>query len=305
MSTSVKKRVCVSGVNGFVGAQVAKDLLESGYGVNGTVRSLSDCSLAHLTCLTKAEDSFRDFEADLLVPDSFDEAARGCDYAVHCASPSSMDHVADAEKELVDPAVEGTLSFLESCRKSGSVKKVVMTGCSTAITDEGTSGVVLDEEVWNDKSSLTRQPYFYGKTLAEKRAWKWADENEGMKLVVINPTGIIGPSLVEKVSTTTGLLKAILEGQEFPGIVDMSWSFVDVRDVSRAHIAALESDSASGRYICADTENVLHMREVVSVIGDMGYAPNTVRARKYTHGLYIARMPSSAHLLHPWRSGLH
>jgi nucleoside-diphosphate-sugar epimerase len=66
--------------------------------------------------------------------------------------------------------------------------------------------------------------------------------------------------------------------------VDMSWSFVDVRDVSRAHIAALESDSASGRYICADTEKVLHMREVVSAIGDMGYAPNAVRARKHTHG---------------------
>jgi dihydroflavonol-4-reductase len=198
MSTSVPKRVCVSGVNGFVGAQVAKDLLESGYVVNGTVRRLPDCSLAHLTCLPEAEHSFRPFEADLLTPDCFDEATRGCDYAVHCASPSSMDHVADAEKELVHPAVEGTLSFLESCRKSGSVEKVVMTGCSTAITDEGTSGAVLDEEAWNDKSSLTRQPYIYGKTLAEKRAWEWADEKgEGIKLIVINPTGIIGPSLVE------------------------------------------------------------------------------------------------------------
>jgi dihydroflavonol-4-reductase len=278
MSLPAIKRVCVSGVNGFVGGQVARDLLLAGYAVNGTVRCLSDTTayLSHLDFHHNEYSTLQVFEADFTVADSFDRAMRGCDYAIHCASPSPMHDVKDPEKELVAPAVQGTLSFLESCRKAGTVRKVVLTGCTTAITDEGSSGSVLDETVWNGKSSLTRQPSFYCKTLAEKSAWEWADRNTTIKLVVIHPTGVIGPSLVAGLSTTPGLIKNIAEGNGFPGILDLSWSFVDVRDVSRAHIAVLESESASGRYICADTDRLLHMRDVVSLLSDMGYFPSTV-----------------------------
>jgi dihydroflavonol-4-reductase len=289
MSSPVVKRVCVSGVNGFVGGHVARDLLDAGYAVNGTVRSLSDppAHLSHLEFLHSAHSPFQAFEADFTVADSFDRAMHGCVYAVHCASPSPMQDVLDPEKELVAPAVQGTLSFLESCRKAGTVQKVVLTGCTTAITDEGSSGSVLDETVWNGKSSLTRQPSFYCKALVEKSAWDWAEKNRGIKLVVIHPTGVIGPSLVAGLSTTPELIKNIAEGHGFPGILDLSWSFVDVRDVSRAHIAALESECASGRYICADTDRVLHMRDVVALLSDMGYFPSTVRSGKTLYFMQV------------------
>ena len=46
--------------------------------------------------------------------------------------------------------------------------------------------------------------------------------------------------------------------------MDLNWGFVDVRDVAKAHILAMETDAASGRYLCAD--KAMHMRELVALL---------------------------------------
>lgn len=67
------------------------------------------------------------FEADLLKEGSFDEAVRGADYVFHTASPFIRE-VVDAQRDLVDPAVKGTLNVLASVAKSkATVKRVALT----------------------------------------------------------------------------------------------------------------------------------------------------------------------------------
>jgi dihydroflavonol-4-reductase len=273
-----KARVCVSGVTGYVAGQIAKDLLAAGYTVHGTARRVDDpARLAHITGLPGAAAAFRAFEADLSTSGSFDAALAGCELAVHCASPFTMDSVPDPQKGIVDPAVRGTLSFLESCKAVGTVRKIVVTSSIAAIADEGGHGAVFDEKVWNEKSSLTRLPYYYSKAQAEKAVWDWAEKHPEIKVVSINPFVVIGPSLVKSLNPSPKVIKTIIDAKDFPGIVDLTFTFVDVRDVSRAHLAALENDSASGRYICANSDKPLHFREIVAALQSMGYKPNTVR----------------------------
>lgn len=267
-------RVAVSGITGFIGAHIASDLLSKGYIVHGTVRRNTPERLAHITSHPNAAESLKVFEADLARPGSFDECTNGCKWAIHVASPYAMD-AKDPQKELVDPAVNGTLSFLRSCKAAG-VEKVVLTSSIASVSDEARADHVFTEADFNTKSSLTRLPYYFSKAEAERAAWKFVEEEAAdMKLVVINPSIVIGPNLTKSMNESAVLIKHVVNGT-FRGIVDLTWTFVDVRDVSKAHIMAMESENASGRYICAASEKPISMKEMTALLQKRGYKPPTL-----------------------------
>jgi dihydroflavonol-4-reductase len=118
--------VLVTGASGFIASHLVSQLLERGYRVRGSVRSLAkQKDIAHLRALPGAE-RLELFEADLLKDAAFDEAARGCSYVMHTASPYALE-AKDPQKDLVEPAVKGTRNVLASCKKAGTVKRVVLT----------------------------------------------------------------------------------------------------------------------------------------------------------------------------------
>jgi dihydroflavonol-4-reductase len=268
MSNPVTDRpVCVTGASGFIASFVVEQLLARGYRVRGTVRSLKG-DASHLTSLPGAAERLELVAADLLAPGAFDAAVAGCEFVLHTASPYTLD-ARDPQRDLVDPAVQGTRSVLASCQKAGGVRRVVLTSSMAAITDEPENDRVLTEADWNTRSSLTRNPYYYSKTLAERAGWSFLEEQKpGFDLVVINPFLVIGPSKTKAINPSNQLFVDLLAGT-YPGIMNLAWGFVDVRDVALSHVLALETAAASGRYICANP--AISMREVVDLLGRSGY----------------------------------
>lgn len=263
--------VAVSGITGYIGAEVAAALLKRGYTVHGTVRHNTPEKTAHLTSLTVPGELIV-FEADLNVSGSFDEAIKGCTYAIHVASPYVMD-VKDPQKSIIDPALNGTLSFLRSCQKEG-VAKVVITSSVSAIADGGADGKVVDEGVWNERSTASNLPYYYAKTIAEKAAWKFVEEEApGIKLIAINPEFVLGPSIVNRLNESVSVVLGTATG-EYGGVLDLDLAIVDVRDVAEAHVRAMESETARGRYICSSDRLMSH-REIVEVVSGEGLKPAT------------------------------
>lgn len=261
--------VLVTGATGFVASRLIEQLLARGYRVRGTVRSVKKPGdVERLRQLPGAAERLELVEADLTAPGSFDAPAAGCEVVMHTASPYVID-VRDPQRDLVDPAVQGTREVLGAAARAGSVRRVVLTSSFAAVTDEPDAAHVLTEADWNEKSSLTRNPYYYSKTLAEKAAWAFVSEQSpSFDLVVINPFMIIGPSLVASLNESNKLVRDIMTGT-FPAIVSLTLGYVDVRDVATAHIKAMETPSAHGRYLCAG--DVMSMRELVALLNAHGY----------------------------------
>jgi dihydroflavonol-4-reductase len=260
--------ILVTGATGFVASRIVEQLLSMGRRVRGTVRSLSKKpDLLPLRTLPGAA-ALELVEADLLTEGSFDRAAEGCSYVLHTASPYTLT-VADPERELVAPAVNGTINVLASCERA-RVTRVVLTSSMAAVTDEPESDRVLTEADWNTKSSLERNPYYYSKTLAERAAWDFVKQRRPwFDLVSVNPFLIVGPSLVPGLNTSNQIFVDLLKGT-YPGIVGLTWGFVDVRDVAAAHVRAMDTAHASGRYICAG--EAASMRTVVGLLRKHGWA---------------------------------
>ncbi len=263
------KPVCVTGASGFIASHIVQQLLQSGYRVLGTVRK-DKTSYPFLTELPGADERLELVRAQLLDEGVFDEVVARCDYVLHTASPYVLD-VEDPQKDLVEPAVNGTTNVLAACKKAGGVKRVVLTSSIAAITDQPDSSHVYTEDDWNDRSSLSRNPYYYSKTLAERAAWDYLEKEAkgAFELVVINPSIVIGPSLTKALNTSKQVFVDMFTGR-LPGILNISWSYVDVRDVARAHILAMEAESAQGRNLCA--AKTISMRDVVQLLRDNGYA---------------------------------
>lgn len=267
---SSKSTVCVTGASGFIAGQTIRELLASDFNVRGTVRGeIDDSQYAYLKRLPGAAERLELVPGDLIQPGSFDTAIASCDYVIHAASPYLLESK-KPQQEMVDPAVNGTLDVLRACAEATSVKRVVLTSSIAAITDEPDDDYVFTETDWNSKSSLARNPYFYSKALAEQAAWNFMREQaRGFDLVVLNPCMVIGEAVGPSLNSSNQVICDLLSGI-YPGVMAMNFCMVDVCDVARAHVLALDKDDAEGRYICFS--EAMTMGEIVNFLREAGYS---------------------------------
>jgi dihydroflavonol-4-reductase len=179
---------------------------------------------------------------------------KGCRIVFHTASPFTTS-VDDPQAELVDPALEGTRNVLGSAGETESVERVVLTSSCAAIYGDNadldsTERGVFTEADWNTSSSIDHQPYSYSKTVAEREAWKIAEAQDRWRLVVINPSLVVGPGINPKASSESfSLVRQFGDGRMKTGVPNIPIGAVDVRDVAEAHFRAAFTPEARGRYI--------------------------------------------------------
>jgi len=286
-------RVLVTGANGFVASYVVSELLEGGHSVVGTYRASEnwEAKVAHLHTIAGGveggEDRLTLVAADLLDAESMRAAMKGVDAVIHTASPYTL-NAADPVEDLIRPAVEGTLNVLDAARAEG-ISKFVLTSSMASVTDAPDKDHVYTQDDWNVKSNLKRNPYYASKAAAEKAAWTRLGLAQSMaipelptdglieipdsvsvpegadpiRLVSINPFLIAGPEFGPRVNTSNAVLRDLVDGK-YPAVLDLTWSFVHVRDVARAHVLAMESQDAEGRYLIA--HNGVSMADVVAIL---------------------------------------
>jgi nucleoside-diphosphate-sugar epimerase len=249
--------VLVTGASGYVASWIVQKLLEKGYTVHGTVRNPDqDHKVRHLREMERElPGTLKLFKADLLEEGAFHEAAQGCNAILHTASPFLAFDVKDPQRQLIDPALQGTRNVLAAANSVASIEKVVLTSSVAAIYGdnkdiEGTEKGIFSEAHWNTSSSLRHQPYPLSKTVAEKAAWEMAEAQNRWKMATINPGFVLGPSLSKRSDgVSVSFVQSLLNGEYSSGFAPLYFGYVDVRDVAEAHIQAMERQEAEGRHI--------------------------------------------------------
>jgi dihydroflavonol-4-reductase len=259
--------VLVTGGTGFIAQYCMLALLNAGYRVRTTVRSLEREGEVreHLrTGGVEAGDRLSFVVANLTDDAGWAEAAAGCTYVMHGASPTpSGDQT--REEDWIGPAVDGNLRVLRAARDAG-VKRVVLTSAFGAIGVGHKPGHrrPFDETDWSDLTGDVA-PYQKSKTLSERASWDFiAREGNGLELASVNPVAVYGPALGVDFSHSIRLISNMLEGQ--PGCLNVNSCCVDVRDVADLHLRAMIDPAAKGERFLATSGKSMWMIEVAELL---------------------------------------
>jgi dihydroflavonol-4-reductase len=275
--------VLVTGGSGFIGAHCILRLLAAAYRVRTTVRDLTREAMVRAMLKTggaEPGDALTFASADLMSEARWPEAAAGCSYVLHVASPLPA-YVPKHEDELIVPAREGALRVLRAARDAG-VKRVVMTSSFAAI---GYGKAPLDrpfnEEDWTDPTARGLTAYTKSKTLAERAAWEFmAREGGSLELATVNPVVVFGPVLGPDYSTSIQVVQRLLDGS-MPGCPRLIFGVVDVRDVADLHLRAMTDKAAKGERFLATGDGFMSMREIALALkARMGNVAKGVSTRE-------------------------
>ncbi|WP_446742550.1 SDR family oxidoreductase [Silvibacterium acidisoli] len=259
--------VLVTGGSGFVAAHCIVQLLNAGYRVRTTVRSLArekDVRAMIREGGAGSAEKLSFAAADLMADEGWLEAAQGCRYVLHVASPFPA-AVPKHEDELIVPAREGTLRVLRAARDAG-VKRVVVTSSFAAIGyGHPAQDAPFDETIWTNVGDPKVSAYAKSKTLAERAAWEFiATEGRGLELSVVNPVGVFGPALGADYATSIMLVQRMMDG--FPACPRISVGLVDVRDVASLHLLAMTDPAANGERFLAVAEDFISLLDVAKIL---------------------------------------
>lgn len=276
-----EEHVLVTGGSGFIAGHCVLRLLDQGYRVRTTVRSL-EREPAVRQALTGGGmthgDRLEFVAADLTANAGWADAMEGCDYVLHVASPLHTGKVKD-ENDVISPAREGTLRVLRAARDAG-VRRVVMTSAFHAV---GFGHRHVDRTFTEDDWSVLDGPgvdaYGKSKILAERDAWDFASGDSAMELVTMLPVAVMGPVLGTHVSGANEIVQRSLNG-DMPGYPNMWVPIVDVRDVATAHVTAMTSPGAAGQRILLTGGPALSMHQIGSILrAQLGDAARRVPTR--------------------------
>ncbi|KAI0023472.1 hypothetical protein F4780DRAFT_729921 [Xylariomycetidae sp. FL0641] len=283
-------RILLTGGSGFIAAHVLDTLLQRGHSVVTTVRSAQKGK--HIV---DAYPRFTRRELDFVVVEdiaklggmaihlkylgipytvyriaadpwtcgaAFEKAVISeppFEAVVHTASPYHFKSQ-DNKKELLEPAINGTVGLLEAIAKNApSVRRVVITSSSAAILDQAQPTKVFSEADWcpvTEEQALVgpANGYRASKTFAERAAWGFVEKFEpNFSLAVCNPPLVLGPIMhhlesLASLNTSNQRIRDIMSGACKQGLqVTGNHLFVDVRDLALGHALAVEKPEAGGK----------------------------------------------------------
>ncbi len=263
-------KVLVTGASGYIALHCIVGLLNKGYKVKGSLRNLNREREVRKSLGTNLKNENLDFcKLNLLNNEGWEEAASDCDYLFHIASPCCINEPKN-EKEIIDPALEGTLRALKAAHKC-KLKKVVLTSSIGAIA-YGHNKSYCDHTDWTDISKNVGA-YIKSKTIAEKAAWDFVNNQteDSFTMTTINPGMVFGPLLGNDIEgISANLIKKLMTGK-FPALPDIYFTVVDVRDVANLHIQSLTNKQSDHKRIIATSQKSIQFLEISLILRELGF----------------------------------
>lgn len=254
-------KALVTGASGFVGSAVARQLLDAGFDVRVLIRSQSD--RRNIDGLT-----LEVVIGDLMDRASLERAVMGCEALFHVAADYRM-WVPDPDRTY-KTNVAGTRDLMQVAGCAG-VKRMVYTS-SVATLGLTTDGGPADEETPVTLADMVGH-YKRSKFLAEEEV-RWLIANEGLPIVIVNPSTPIGPRDIRPTPTGRMIVDAV--NGRMPAYVDTGLNLVHVDDVAVGHLLAFERGKIGERYILG-AHNMTLKEILTSIASIIGQPPPKIR----------------------------
>ncbi|KAF8901589.1 NAD-P-binding protein [Mucidula mucida] len=248
-----KLLILVTGASGFVASYIISLLLKEGYAVRGTVRAGKIESLKSAPISQNPD--FALVEVNDISKDDLTSVMQGVDAVIHAASPLAGQATPEV---IISIAQDGNLNVLKTAAKVGISKVVITSSWGTTIDPDLAktyAGITLTQKDWGSVTveevfKSEHNPlwvYIASKILAEKAAWKFAEENALIDLATVNPPFIYGPlndqfPVPEPARLGANVMVySLINGEHGrPLPMQLTPLYTDVRDVATAHVRALK-----------------------------------------------------------------
>ena len=265
-----QEKVLVTGASGYIALHCISELLKEGYKVKGSLRDLNREGEVRKSLGTEFENEKLEFcKLNLLDNEGWEDAVSDCDYLLHIASPCFIEEPKD-EKQLIQPALEGTLRALKAAKKS-KVKKIVLTSSMGAIA-YGHNKSICNHTDWTDISKDVGA-YIKSKTIAEKAAWDFVNNqsNESFTMTTIHPGMVFGPLLSNDIEGISASLITKMITGKFPALPDIYFTVVDVRDIAKLHVQSLKNKGSDHKRIIATSQKGKSFLEISNILRELGF----------------------------------
>jgi len=282
--------ILVTGGTGLVGTHLLYELCKSGKKVRAIKRAESN--LANVKKVFGYYDSSPDelynqiewVDADLLDIYSILDAMEGITEVYHCAAMVSFEP--QHEEKMMQINSEGTANMVNA-----SLEKNIQKFChvsSIATVGRAEQGALTTEETfW--KSSPENSKYSISKYAAEREVWRASEE--GLNVVIVNPSLIIGAG--NWTQSSSNMFTKAYKGISY--YTDGINGFVDVRDVVSLMISLMEKNVFNQRFLI-NSDNISYKLFFDLIHTQFGKAKPTIKAGKFLSG-FAWRMEKLRHLL--------
>jgi dihydroflavonol-4-reductase len=256
-------KALVTGGTGFVGAQVARELIGAGHTVRVLRRARSPLELIGDLPVEHAI-------GDIMDPDSLACAMQGCAWVFHVAAVS--DYWRSDRLKVYMVNVNGTQNVLEAAREAG-VQRMIFTSSCAAVGVHQDGRPANEADLFNLKPG--RFPYGHSKFLADQLVARAVER--GQDIVTVSPAVVFGPG---DLNLGSGAMFKELSSWWVPIYAAGGVTVIDVRDVARVHLAAAERGRTGERYLLG-AENVTNRHIFEQVAGLVGMPPPVFRVPRF------------------------
>lgn len=272
--------ILVTGGTGLVGSHLLFELASKGKEIRALKRSGSNTELIKRLFtwydVDRGEELFNRIqwtEGDLMDIVSLQEAVAGVEYIYHCAAIVSF--MPDDKALMLKANIEGTANLVNVALNAG-IRKFCHCSSVAAIGRPDKPNVIDESLVW--KTSRSNSWYAISKYGSEREVWRGSEE--GLQVVIVNPTVVIGPG--DPARSSAQLYQSVKNGMKFytSGVT----GFVDARDVASAMVALTDSDIINERYIL--TSEDLSYKELFTLFAHYSGA----KPPKYRAGRFLSEL---------------
>ena len=260
--------ILITGATGFLGAELAKQLVEQGNSIRCTKRASSVIP----AILSPYNDKIEWVDADMMDAFALEDALEGITQVYHCAAWVSLKQSDKAP--MIRTNVTGTANLVNLCTELGIRLLHVSSVAAVGVALPGeliTENHHLEETAENDGYAISK---------LESEMEVWRGISEGLNAVIVNPSLIIGPGTGTE---GTGMIfETVRKGLKY--YTAGSGGFVDVTDVAKCMIILMNSGIEGERYII-NAENRYYKDITAKIAEGFSIKPPATLATPWMMGL--------------------